>query len=207
MSLNTGFFAAYNHRYKQSNVGLNNQLHVKPSKRIRSLSRENQSFLPMIDKTRDHLQQPHRRNDFANNHLFVTKHKLAKFLSEQTQNDSTKAKNQSIKRRDHSSETKSLPTLDQDVHLSIINLNMKPTRKKSQPNRRQISHRTPCLSPEWINPISRQNLRALSIDSNDDDDYESYTIVNQIMGNHSDMINPVDSSVSYLKSIIPSYRS
>lgn len=97
MNLNTGFFAAYNHRRKQQNVGyhLSTPTPTTISKSARSTSVEstytNESFLPSIKTSNNNNsnrnqrdgRRPHRRNDFANNHLFVAKQKLARIFLDQ----------------------------------------------------------------------------------------------------------------------------
>jgi len=100
MNLNTGFFAAYNQRRKQANFGyclpLNNP-HASFLKNAR-LSIESingsESFLPSITpiNSSNDGHRPYRRNDFANNHLFVAKHKLARiFLNQPTMNIQSKS--------------------------------------------------------------------------------------------------------------------
>lgn len=93
MNLNSGFFAAYYYRRKQPNkfyhLPLNTQethhqqrSHSTLSKYTRSYvinKSFDESFLPSIptsDDTKDG-QRPYRRNDFANNPVFVAKHRLA----------------------------------------------------------------------------------------------------------------------------------
>lgn len=96
MNLNTGFFAAYNHRRKQQNVGyhLSTPTPTTISKSARSTSVEstytNESFLPSIKTSNNNSnsnqrdgRRPYRRNDFANNHLFVAKQKLARIFLDQ----------------------------------------------------------------------------------------------------------------------------
>jgi heat shock protein HspQ len=89
MNLNTGYFAAYNQRHKRATIAyrlsLNNQQqqHLAYVKSARSSSVENKEpFLPSITTTNGNQNghRPYRRNDFANNHLFVAKQKLAKFF-------------------------------------------------------------------------------------------------------------------------------
>ena len=96
MSFNTGFFAAYNHRNKPSMVSyrlpLNNQQHhhaslMKSTRSSMDNPQVNESFLPSINGNNDG-HRPYRRNDFANNHLFVAKQKLARFFVDQPVTDS-----------------------------------------------------------------------------------------------------------------------
>ena len=90
MNLNTGYFAAYNQRHKRATIAyrlsLNNQQqqqHLAYLKSARSSSVESKEpFLPSITTANGNQDghRPYRRNDFANNHLFVAKQKLAKFF-------------------------------------------------------------------------------------------------------------------------------
>jgi hypothetical protein len=91
--MNAGFFAGYNQRRRQPIVSyrlaLNNQ-HITKSARssVESLH-GNESFLPSINTVNsgNDGHRPYRRNDFANNHLFVAKQKLAGiFLDQPTTN-------------------------------------------------------------------------------------------------------------------------
>jgi hypothetical protein len=81
MNLNTGYFAAYNHRRKQANVGYRSPC-TAFSKTTRSSSENtnySESFLPSITTNNGGQDghRPYRRNDFANNHLFLAKRRLA----------------------------------------------------------------------------------------------------------------------------------
>ena len=101
MSLNTGFFAPYSHRRKQPTTNyllpLSNQHPLLPkSSRPPTESRSVvESFLPSIPTSdgRSDAHRPYRRNDFANNHLFLAKQKLAgifldqPIMSTQSRND------------------------------------------------------------------------------------------------------------------------
>jgi hypothetical protein len=87
MNLNTGYFAAYNHRRKQANVGYRSPC-TAFSKNTRSSSENtnySESFLPSITTNNGGQDghRPYRRNDFANNHLFVAKQKLARIFLDQ----------------------------------------------------------------------------------------------------------------------------
>jgi len=86
MSLNTGFFPPYIHRRKQTaasfNLLINNQHppgSVPSARSSIESSYGNESFLPSISSgnNRNDGHKPYRRNDFANNHLFLAKRKLA----------------------------------------------------------------------------------------------------------------------------------
>ncbi|CAF4591401.1 unnamed protein product [Rotaria sp. Silwood2] len=91
MNLNAGFFAAYCYRRKQPTVAyrvpLNSQQHqhtsfLRSTKSSIDISNGSESFLPSIPTAKDsnNGQRPYRRNDFANNHLFIAKHKLARIF-------------------------------------------------------------------------------------------------------------------------------
>lgn len=96
MSLNTGFFAAFNQRQKQTTIVQRIPIkHHHPPlssylKSSRSSSVENssakESFLPVISTANGKQEghRPYRRNDFANNHVFVAKHKLARLFLDQS---------------------------------------------------------------------------------------------------------------------------
>lgn len=98
MSINAGYFPPYGCRRKNTTAAyhlpLNNHQHQHGSSILsaRSLmegTNGNESFLPSISSaigSRD-THKPYRRNDFANNHLFIAKTKLAKvFLGQPTRN-------------------------------------------------------------------------------------------------------------------------
>jgi hypothetical protein len=99
MNLNTGYFAAFNQRHKRATISyrlsLNNQQHLAYVKSTRSSSVESkESFLPSITTMNgsQNGHRPYRRNDFANNHLFVAKQKLARFfLDEPTMSTRSKS--------------------------------------------------------------------------------------------------------------------
>jgi hypothetical protein len=92
MSLNTGYFPPYAYRRKQTTASFN--YHHAPTSlpSARSSienSNVNESFLPSISNVNNHndCHKPYRRNDFANNHLFIAKCKLAGiFLGQPTRN-------------------------------------------------------------------------------------------------------------------------
>ena len=85
MSLNTGFFAAYNHRRKQVKI-----VHTKSTRSSIESTHVSESFLPSISTVSDG-HRPYRRNDFANNHLFIAKQQLARiFLDQPTMNIQSK---------------------------------------------------------------------------------------------------------------------
>jgi len=91
MNLNTGFFPHSNRRKQTKSsyhLPFNNQQqqhhhHASSSLQSASSSIEssngNESFLPSISNSIVHNDgnRPYRRNDFANNHLFLAKRKLA----------------------------------------------------------------------------------------------------------------------------------
>ena len=93
MSLNTGFFAAFNQRHKRTTIVQRVPLKHPPTsylKSARSSSVESscgkESFLPVISTVNGKQEghRPYRRNDFANNHVFVAKYKLARLFSDQS---------------------------------------------------------------------------------------------------------------------------
>jgi hypothetical protein len=89
MNLNTGFFAAYNQRRKPPSVGyrlsLNNHHTEKNARSSVESIHGNESFLPSINTAngRHDGHRPYHRNDFANNHLFIAKQKLAGIFLDQ----------------------------------------------------------------------------------------------------------------------------
>jgi hypothetical protein len=88
MNLNTGFFAAYIYRRKKPTVGY--RLPLSFSKSTQN-SNSSESFLPSITTSNNDGHRPYRRNDFANNHLFVAKQKLARiFLNQSAMNIQSK---------------------------------------------------------------------------------------------------------------------
>lgn len=90
MNLNTDFFAAYQFRHQQAKVVYQLPL-KKPQQSSTNTpwsmenSHGNESFLPSIKTVQrlDDGYRPYRRNDFANNHLFVAKQKLARVFLDQ----------------------------------------------------------------------------------------------------------------------------
>ena len=169
MSRNIDVFAAHQHREKPKTTPiyrfpLRNHFypHHPPTPwTVESINRT-EPFLPSIkplQKTNDEGYQPFRRNDFAHNHLFVAKQKLAGvFLDQSTIKEelfhwfdlpapaqrprtttTTQTKLQRRKREQiHQSTRKST----EQFQLSIINLKLK-TSSVEQSNNRQ-----------WINPFS-----------------------------------------------------
>ncbi|CAF3092305.1 unnamed protein product [Rotaria sp. Silwood2] len=234
MNLNAGFFAAYCYRRKQPTVAyrvpLNSQQHqhtsfLRSTKSSIDISNGSESFLPSIPTAKDsnNGQRPYRRNDFANNHLFIAKHKLARiFLNRpatniQSTNDlihlfdpyEPKEKNRrknKNKQQENKSNSKPNSTFDQDIPLSVINLVMKPSLPSSQSldsistisyHRAQPIHfqtRTPRPSIAWINPAITQHFQSRP----------NYFIKDEFEPN---TINPLDSSVLYVKSIITVAKS
>lgn len=108
--------------------------------------------------------------------------------------------------------------MDPDVHLSVVNLTMKPSSRNRDllapvPSRRpgpdHSRLKTPRPSIEWINPAINQHFQLASKPFNEDN-LEPDTIINELMDYNSDIvsstIHPLDLSVSYVKSIIPSSR-
>lgn len=108
--------------------------------------------------------------------------------------------------------------MDQDVHLSVVNLTMKPaarTRDSLMPivSRQTKAERSNIKAPrpsfDWINPAINQQFQ-LTPRSFSEDHLEPDTIINELMDHNSHIvhntIHPLDLSVSYVKSIIPSNR-
>jgi hypothetical protein len=85
MNLNTGFFAAYNQRRKQTTVGYRLRLNNQHARLSIENTNGSEPFLPSISTINgsNDGHRPYRRNDFANNHLFVAKHKLARIFLDQ----------------------------------------------------------------------------------------------------------------------------
>ncbi|CAF1102711.1 unnamed protein product [Rotaria sordida] len=244
MNLNTGFFAAYCYRRKQPTVEyrvpLNSQQHqhsllLRNAQSLIDITNGSESFLPSIPTAKDSNDghRPYRRNDFANNHLFIAKHKLARvFLDRPTVNTELtddlihlfdpyepkqKHRRKYKNKRQNKSDCKSISTFDQDVHLSVINLVMKPSLSSSQTpdpistisyrHAQAINFQTRAPRPSiaWVNPAITQYFQSTS-NHLIKDQFETNTIINELLDNKSDIINntinPLDSSVSYVKSII-----
>ncbi|CAF3678067.1 unnamed protein product [Rotaria sp. Silwood1] len=245
MNLNSGFFAAYYYRRKQPTaeyrVPLNSQQHrhtslSRSAQSLIDMTNGSDSFLPSIPTARDSNagHRPYRRNDFANNNLFIAKHKLARlFLDQpatniQSTNDlvhlfdpyESKQKNRrknKNKRKENKLDNKPISTFNQDVHLSVINLGMKPSLPSLQTHEplSTISYRhsypinfqtrAPRPSIAWVNPVMMEHFQSTSnyLFRNN---FQSNTIINELLDNKSDVmnntINPLDSSVLYVKSII-----
>ncbi|CAF4390870.1 unnamed protein product [Rotaria sp. Silwood2] len=149
MNVNTGFFPPYGCRRKHSTAAyhlpINNQQHhnlsTLPSARSSIESTNgNESFLPLISTTNGNndSHKPYRRNDFANNHLFIAKRKLARvFLGQPSRNlqatsdlihlfdqQKPKRKNRNLNQQQRQEDKTS--SAEQDAHLSVVDLIMKP---------------------------------------------------------------------------------
>jgi hypothetical protein len=122
MNLNSGYFPIHNYRRKQTtpsfNLPFNNQQkhhhHAASLSSARSSIESaygNESFLPLISNGISH-NKPYHRNDFANNHLFLAKRKLAGILLGQP--------------------TKNLQSSSELIHLFD---EQKPKRKKQNLNK------------------------------------------------------------------------
>ena len=98
MSLHSGFFPAYGCRRKQNSPGyhihLNNQQHHPATSNMVQSARSSIENVNGTDSTinlpslvninvHQNGQRPYRRNDFANNHLFLAKRKLARLFLDQ----------------------------------------------------------------------------------------------------------------------------
>lgn len=101
MSLNTGYFPPSVHRRKPTtttsyHIPLNNQQHyhqhtisLQSARSSIESTSGNEAFLPTLATTIDRNSgyKPYRQNDFANNHLFLARRKLAGiFLGQPTRN-------------------------------------------------------------------------------------------------------------------------
>lgn len=71
-NLNSGYFSAYQFRHRPANV-IRRSLSARRPHRI-----DSNSSIFFVDRNNDRIL---RRNDFANNQLFLTKQKLTKILS------------------------------------------------------------------------------------------------------------------------------
>ncbi|CAF3324560.1 unnamed protein product [Rotaria socialis] len=235
MNLNTGYFAAYYCRRKQANayyrVPLNTQQQPKSSfvkserSSIEDLSFID-SFLPTIPTTKDSNDghRPYRRNDFANNHLFIAKNKLARvFLDQpaiktQSSDDLTHLFDryeQKQKNRDKNKFKQQESHADnRNGRLSVLNLTMKPpfplvqtadshpTVSHHRGDTTHVRTKAPGSSTAWINPVITEYLQARSrllIRH----DLEPDEIINELLSRKSHgTLSPLDSSLSYVKSII-----
>jgi len=90
---------------------------------------------------------------------------------------------------------------------------MKPSLPKISHRRQQsisLQTKAPRPSLEWINPVLKQNIQ-LTSNHTIEDDFESNAIINELIDKNPDIvnstINPLDSSLLYVKSIIPSAAS
>jgi hypothetical protein len=87
-----------------------------------------------------------------------------------------------------------------------------PLPEISHRPRKSISLQTKAPRPslEWINPIFKQNIQ-LTSNHTIEDDFEPYAIINELKDINPDIldstINSLDSSLLYVKSIIPSATS
>ena len=97
MNLNTGYFPPHGYRRKQIpgsyHLSLNNQQHHHSSSTLPSARSSNEGsnttdlVLPSLSTSINYnnTHRPYRQNDFANNHLFLAKRKLASiFLGQPT---------------------------------------------------------------------------------------------------------------------------
>jgi hypothetical protein len=88
MSLNSGYFPLHNYRRKQTSTSYQSSSNNQRTASLRSArspmenTHGNESFLPTISTpaVRNDGHRPHHQNDFANNHLFIAKRKLAGIL-------------------------------------------------------------------------------------------------------------------------------
>jgi hypothetical protein len=80
--------------------------------------------------------------------------------------------------------------------------------RRAQANQLQI--KAPRPSFEWINPAINKHSQ-LTSNYTEEDDRQSNTIINELMDNNPDIINstnnPLDASLSYVKSILPTAGS
>ena len=234
MNLHSGYFPPHGYRRK----GMNNAYHfpLTQSNSASSLqsarsslesSTGNDSFLPSISTATVHdSRQPYHRNDFANNHLFLAKRKLAGILLEQpTRNlqatselihlfDSPETRRRKTKSHKHRQQVHlkvsfSIPfnlfsfqngdknnSSEQDAHLSVVNLVIKPPQL-SLPTRDPLSL---VLRQRRSHGKSNLPLNPLNdehqSDESFDDEYQSEILSNSIP--------PLNPSILSVKSIVPS---
>ncbi|CAF3826916.1 unnamed protein product [Adineta steineri] len=235
MNLNTRFFTTYNHRQRQPIIGYRSPLyhpHAPILKNRRSSYERlnaSESFLPAITtmNSSDDGHNPYYRNDFANNHLFITKHKLARifrnqlpmniqsnnddlYLVDRNEFEKKNSRLNKIKREENNFYPKiNLPT-DHDAHVPVINLILKPSvpssyirhsaQSISKHPTRTIKFRTKSLPSlmVWTNPTMDERIQSIS-NHIVGDDLEGNTTINELVDN-----NPFNTSLLYFKSIIPS---
>jgi hypothetical protein len=135
MNWNTGYFAAYNYRHKQPTIDDHSSLHSQHtsfSKNLRSSIESingSESFLPsiMTGNGNNDGHRPYRRNDFANNHLFIAKQKLARiFLNQSTMN--IQSKNDLIHLFDQYKPKQKSPRINKNKRqVQIIEINQNQT--------------------------------------------------------------------------------
>lgn len=88
MNLHNGYFPPHAYRRKTSNTAyhfpLTHRSALQSARSSQETTNGNESFLPTISTSVVHhdTHRPYRRNDFANNHLFLAKRKLAGILLE-----------------------------------------------------------------------------------------------------------------------------
>lgn len=93
----------------------------------------------------------------------------------------------------------SLPsTHNRDPYTAIL-------QRRSQPNHFQTQAPRPSI--EWINPAINQHIQS-PLNYTNGDDVEPNTIINELLDKNPDIVNntnnPIDSSLVYVKSILPS---
>ncbi|CAF3494199.1 unnamed protein product [Rotaria sp. Silwood1] len=150
MNVNTGLFPPYGCRRKNSTAAyhlpLNNQQHHHVSalqsarSSIESTNGINESFLPLISTGNGNSDshKPYRRNDFANNHLFIAKRKLARvFLGQPSRSlqatsdlihlfDQQKPKRKNRNVNDQQRQEDKTSSIEHNSHLSVVDLVMRP---------------------------------------------------------------------------------
>jgi hypothetical protein len=112
--------------------------------------------------------------------------------------------------------------MDQDGHVSVVNLIMRPSLRSplSRDPLSAISYRgakanhfqitAPRPSIEWINPAIKHQSQLIS-NYTVEKDIEPNTIINELLDTNPNVINstihPLDASLLYVKSILPSTGS
>ncbi|CAF2252489.1 unnamed protein product [Rotaria magnacalcarata] len=248
MSINAGYFPPYGGRRKNGTAAyhlpLNNHQHHQqhhhalPLPSARSSVESTlvpETFLPVISSATgtNESYKPYRRNDFANNHLFIAKRKLARvFLGQPTKNlqaasdlihlfdhQEPKRKNRNVNKqqRQDSNSNKSSP-VEQEGHVSVVNLVIKPPYPIKQTRdplsavlRNRRSQQTNCSaktrdsSSDTITASNKQTALSATLHTITNAN-ELVEIINKdhVSDAMIATINPFYSSLLCVKAIVPS---
>ncbi|CAF3547173.1 unnamed protein product [Rotaria sp. Silwood1] len=242
MNVNTGLFPPYGCRRKNSTAAyhlpLNNQQHHHVSalqsarSSIESTNGINESFLPLISTGNGNSDshKPYRRNDFANNHLFIAKRKLARvFLGQPSRSlqatsdlihlfDQQKPKRKNRNVNDQQRQEDKTSSIEHNSHLSVVDLVMRPPYPVTQTrdplsaivrNRRSqtinCSAKIRHSSTDAMSLSAKPNLLSTTLHAcTDDNEFDELIDNDNVSDTISTAIHPFDSTLLCVKSIIPS---